>query len=64
MAYVITSDCISCGACAAGGETFGSTYAIVGKVADVVPVDITVPGCPPRPSAMIVSLSSAAARPT
>lgn len=51
---------MACGACAAGGETYGSTYAIVGKVANVVPVDIAVPGCPPRPSAMIVALCAAA----
>lgn len=51
---------MACGACAAGGETYGSTYAIVGKVSDVVPVDIAVPGCPPRPSAMIVALCAAA----
>jgi Ni,Fe-hydrogenase III small subunit len=29
-------------------------------VADVVPVDIAVPGCPPRPSAMIIALCAAA----
>ncbi len=51
---------MACGACAAGGETYGSTYAIVGKAADIVPVDIAVPGCPPRPSAMIVALCAAA----
>lgn len=51
---------MACGACAAGGETFGDTYAIVGKVSDVVPVDIAVPGCPPRPSAMVVALCAAA----
>lgn len=51
---------MACGACAAGGVTYGSTYAIVGKAADVVPVDIAVPGCPPRPSAMIVALCAAA----
>lgn len=51
---------MACGACAAGGATYGSTYAIVGKAADVVPVDIAVPGCPPRPSAMIVALCAAA----
>ncbi len=51
---------MACGACAAGGATYGSTYAIVGKVSDVVPVDIAVPGCPPRPSAMIVALCAAA----
>lgn len=51
---------MACGACAAGGNTYGSTYAIVGKVSDVVPVDIIVPGCPPRPSAMIIALCAAA----
>ena len=51
---------MACGACAAGGNTYGSTYAIVGKVSDVVPVDIVVPGCPPRPSAMIIALCAAA----
>ena len=38
---------MACGACACGGETYGSTYAVVGRAADVVPVDIAVPGCPP-----------------
>ena len=51
---------MACGACASGGETYGSTYATVGKAADVVPVDIAVPGCPPRPSAMLVALCAAA----
>ena len=36
---------MACGACACGGETYGSTYAVVGRAADVVPVDIAVPGC-------------------
>ena len=35
---------MACGACACGGETYGSTYAVVGRAADVVPVDIAVPG--------------------
>lgn len=51
---------MACGACAAGGATYGDTYAIVGKVSDVVPVDIAIPGCPPRPSAMIIALCAAA----
>jgi len=51
---------MACGACAAGGETYGDTYAICGKVSDIVPVDIAVPGCPPRPSAMIIALCAAA----
>ena len=51
---------MACGACACGGETYGSTYAVVGRAADVVPVDIAVPGCPPRPAAIIVALCAAA----
>lgn len=51
---------MACGACAAGGETYGDTYAIVGAADKVVPVDLYVPGCPPRPSAMIVALLAAA----
>lgn len=48
------------GACATGGATFGDTYAIVGAVEKVLPVDIAVPGCPPRPSAMLIALVAAA----
>lgn len=51
---------MACGACACGGETYGSTYAVVGSAADVVPVDIAVPGYPPRPAAIIVALCAAA----
>lgn len=51
---------MACGACACSGDTYGSSYAVTGKAADVVPVDIAVPGCPPRPSAMIVALCAAA----
>ena len=51
---------MACGACACGGETYGSTYAVVGSAADVVPVDIAGPGCPPRPAAIIVALCAAA----
>lgn len=51
---------MACGACAAGGGTYGESYAIVGAADKVVPVDIYVPGCPPRPSAIIAGLLAAA----
>lgn len=51
---------MACGACSAGGSTYGASYAIVGAADKVVPVDIYVPGCPPRPSAMIAGLLAAA----
>ena len=54
---------MACGACACGGETYGSTYAVVGSAADVVPVDIAVPGCPPRPAPILVASCAAADMP-
>lgn len=51
---------MACGACASGGATYGETYAIVGALDKVLPVDIAVPGCPPRPSAMLIALAAAA----
>lgn len=44
------------GACAASGQVFGSSYAVRGAVDALVPVDIYVPGCPPRPQALLYGL--------
>ena len=44
------------GSCATGGRTYGENYAIVGAVDKVVPVDVYVPGCPPRPQALLYGL--------
>ncbi|MBP2651003.1 MAG: Ni,Fe-hydrogenase small subunit [Firmicutes bacterium] len=44
------------GACAASGKTFGTSYAIRGRVDKFIPVDIYVPGCPPRPQALLYGL--------
>lgn len=41
------------GACAISGGIIGSNYANVGAVEKVVPIDVMVPGCPPRPQALI-----------
>ena len=46
-----------CGAC--GGVFGGKTYASLGGVADVIPVDLTVPGCPPTPTALLQGILSA-----
>ncbi|MEA2944680.1 MAG: hypothetical protein QOI40_10, partial [Alphaproteobacteria bacterium] len=42
---------IASGACARDGHVFAGSYAIVGGVGDVVPVDLYIPGCPPSPNA-------------
>ncbi len=44
---------IAVGACAASGGIVGRSYASAGGVAEVLPVDVFIPGCPPRPEAIL-----------
>jgi NADH:ubiquinone oxidoreductase subunit B-like Fe-S oxidoreductase len=44
---------VAIGACACSGGVFEGNYSVVGGADKVVPVNIYVPGCPPKPEAMI-----------
>jgi Ni,Fe-hydrogenase III small subunit len=47
---------IAVGACAVDGGVFAGSYAVEGGVKDVVPVDLTIPGCPPNPRQLLAGL--------
>jgi membrane-bound hydrogenase subunit mbhJ len=44
---------IAVGACTISGGVFNGCYNVAGDVGKVIPVDVYVPGCPPRPEAII-----------
>ncbi|MCX5562828.1 NADH-quinone oxidoreductase subunit B family protein [Streptomyces sp. NBC_00038] len=53
---------VAVGDCAINCGEFAGGYGVEGAVADVVPVDLMVPGCPPRPDEIIVALRTVTGR--
>ena len=50
---------VAIGDCGCTGGVFGENYASRGKVANVIPVDVAVPGCPPSPHAILQGILTA-----
>jgi Ni,Fe-hydrogenase III small subunit len=50
---------VAIGECACTGGMFGASYASCGQVSNVIPVDVTVPGCPPPPLDILQAILSA-----
>lgn len=53
---------VALGDCGCDGGIFGESYASCGRVANVIPVDVTVPGCPPPPIAILRGILQAVKR--
>ena len=55
---------VAVGDCGGTGGIFGESYASCGRVANVIPVDVTVPGCPPPPLEILRGILTAVERRT
>lgn len=53
---------VAVGACGISGGIFGVNYASLGGVDRVLPVDVYIPGCPPRPQALLYGILLAVGR--
>ena len=50
---------VAVGDCGCSGGIFGESYASLGAVANVIPVDVAIPGCPPTPTALLQGILAA-----
>ena len=50
---------LAIGSCAVAGETYTESYAFAGPLDQIVPVDVYIPGCPPKPEAIIDGVAKA-----
>jgi Ni,Fe-hydrogenase III small subunit len=50
---------VAVGDCGCTGGIFGESYASLGRVSNVIPVDVAIPGCPPAPIALLQGILAA-----
>jgi len=50
---------VAVGDCGCTGGVFGESYASYGRVANVIPVDVQIPGCPPTPIDLLKGILAA-----
>ena len=50
---------VAVGDCGCSGGIFGESYASLGRVSNVIPVDVAIPGCPPAPIALLQGILAA-----
>jgi Ni,Fe-hydrogenase III small subunit len=50
---------VAVGDCSCDGGVFGESYASCGRVANVIPVDVLIPGCPPTPLTLLRGILAA-----
>jgi len=53
---------VALGDCGCTGGIFGESYASRGRVSNVIPVDVAIPGCPPSPTRILEGILAAIAR--
>lgn len=53
---------VAMGDCGCTGGMFGESYASCGKISNVIPVDVEVPGCPPTAEALLRGILAAVSR--
>src|SRR5271166_1305067 len=64
--YAATPDpklVVAVGDCGCTGGIFGESGASLGRVANVIPVDVAVPGCPPSPTRILSAILTAISAP-
>ncbi len=47
---------VAVGDCACDGGIFGESYASLGRISNVIPVDAHIPGCPPNPVELLLGI--------